>query len=170
MTTTKRRVFFSFHYERDNWRAEQIRELCMGSLFPNEKEPEQPGCESTIAEWIGAQLKTADCTVVLIGSETSDRGWVKYEIAKSWNDGKGVLGIDVHALPDEYGQHCFAGQNPFDEIIIDGRQLSSVVPVYKPRRANQADACDYINHNIAGWVENAILIRGQYPQSHVTAS
>jgi len=169
MNTTKRRVFLSFHYERDNWRAAQIRELCAGSLSANDRETENPGSESTIAEWIGAQLKTADCTVVLIGSETSDRGWVNYEIAKSWNDGKGVLGIDVHTLPDEYGQHCLVGQNPFDKIVIDGCRLSSIVPVYKPRQANDGDTYDYINRNIAYWVESAISIRDQYAQNHVRA-
>lgn len=170
MTTTTRQVFFSFHYERDHWRAAQIRELSAGSVFTNDQETENPGSESTIAEWIGTQLKTADCTVVLIGSETSYRRWVNYEIAKSWNDGKGVLGIDVHALPDEYGRHCLVGHNPFDKMIINGCRLSSIVPVYKPWHANDADASDHINRNIADWVENAILIRDQYMQSDVRAT
>lgn len=170
MTTKTRRVFFSFHYERDHWRAAQIRQLCVGSLCANDRETENPGSESNVVEWIDAQLKNADCTVVLIGSETADRRWINYEIVKSWSDGKGVLGIDIHSLSDERGQHCLVGQNPFDKIVINGRSLSNIVPVYKPWHANDADARDYINRHIADWVENAILIRDQYTQSHVRAT
>ena len=170
MTIATRRVFFSFHYEGDNWRAAQIRELCYGSLYANDRETEKPDTDSSVAQWIDAQLKSADCTVVLIGSETSDRRWVNYEIAKSWETGKGLLGIDVHALPDKYGEHCTAGQNPFAKIDIDGFSLSSIVPVYTPWHANDSDAREYINRNIADWVENAILIRSQYIQSHVRAT
>lgn len=38
--------------------------------------------------------------VVLIGEDTAKRKWVKYEIKKAWNEGKGVLGIYIHNLKD----------------------------------------------------------------------
>ncbi len=167
---SQRQVFFSFHYARDFHRAAQVRALCSGSLVANEWESRRPCHGSAVAQWIGAQLRTADCTVVLIGSETSDRGWINYEIAKSWNDGKGILGIDIHGLPDELGQQCSIGKNPFDNFVVDGCQLSSIVQVYDPWRTDSADACHVIDRNIAEWVEDAILTRDRYDQSYVRAT
>ena len=170
MTTAKRNVFFSFHYEGDNWRAAQIRELCAGFLSANDRETEKPRSEPAVAQWIDGQLKSADCTVVLIGTETSDRRWVNYEITKSWNGGKGLLGIDVHTLSDRHGEQSSAGQNPFDKIAVDGCSLSSIIPVYKPWHMNDSDTRDCISHNIADWIEDAILVRSRYAQNDARAT
>ena len=84
----RHRVFFSFHYDRDMWRVAQVRNNCAQSLIANDWESAKLGSSHSIAHWIEAQMGEAACTVVLIGSETSDREWVNYEICKSWNDEK----------------------------------------------------------------------------------
>lgn len=53
-----------------------------------------------IKKWINDNMDYRSCVVVLVGEETANRYWVKYEIKKAWNDGKGLLGIYIHNLKD----------------------------------------------------------------------
>ena len=114
---TKRQVFYSFHYKRDNWRAAKIRNIGVieGNKLAsdNDWEAVKRGGDSQIEKWIDEQLKSRSCTIVLIGEETDKRKWVQYEIKKSWNDGKGILGIHIHNLKDQYQRQSIKGINPF---------------------------------------------------------
>jgi hypothetical protein len=97
------------------------------------------------------------CVAVLVGEETANRPWVKYEIEKAWTDGKGLLGIYVHNLNCPRNGKCQKGPNPFDQFNFnDGRKLSSVVKCYNP---NSADAYNDIKDNIEDWIETAIVQR-----------
>ena len=91
-----RRVFFSFHYQRDIFRVSQIRNsgITKGGYeesgfidHANWESLERQG-EQAVKCWIDEQLAGASVTVVLIGSETFDRQWVNYEIQQSYADGK----------------------------------------------------------------------------------
>src|SRR5689334_8475585 len=103
-----RRVFFSFHYERDIFRVSQIRNSGMirekyeraGFIDHADWESLERQGEDAIKRWINGQLSGASVTVVLIGAETFDRKWVNYEIQQSYSDGKGMLGIYIHQLKD----------------------------------------------------------------------
>ena len=89
-----RRVFFSFHYEADNWRTSQVRNIGVVEgnrpVTDNKWEEIKRGGAKAIQNWIDGQLTGKSCTIVLIGAATAGRKWIKYEIEKSWNDGKGV--------------------------------------------------------------------------------
>jgi hypothetical protein len=91
-----RRVFYSFHYKPDNWRASQVRNIGViegnKPVSDNDWEKVKKGGDKAIQNWIDDQLKGRSCTIVLIGEKTAGRKWIKYEIEKSWNSGKGVLG------------------------------------------------------------------------------
>ena len=131
-----RKVFYSFHYDADNVRASQIRNMGVieGNLLAtdNDWETIKRGGERAIQNWIDNQLSGCSCTVVLIGAETAGRKWIKYEIEKSWNDGKGVLGIYIHNLRDFNGYQTRQGRNPFDDFTMkrDSSKLSSIVQTY----------------------------------------
>ena len=168
MTTPKRRVFFSFHYELDAWRAGQIRNA--GALDGNEPvtdnhwETIRRGGDAAIQRWIDDEIRTRSCTVVLIGSETSEREWVRYEITKSWNDRKGVVGFYIHNLEDHWGQQSRQGKNPFDAVTFNGsgKPLSCAVKAYNPKSNDSRTVYRIITRNLADWVEEAIRIRRQY--------
>ena len=162
----RHRIFFSFHYALDAWRVAQVRKHCARSLIANDWESAKLRSKSSIAHWIDTQMGPAECTLVLIGSETSDREWVNYEVSKSWNDGKGILGIYIHALRDQYGKKSFQGTNPLEKVATDEFRLSDVVKTYQPRHEDRGDVCSYINRNIAGWIEDAILIRNQCAEGY----
>ena len=162
MTMRQQQVFLSFHYERDVWRAAQIRSHGISRLACNDWEPSKINSDDAIAQWIDNQMRPASCTVVLIGSETANRDWINYEIEKSWKDGKGLFGIYVHNILDHNGRQSPPGANPFDRIVTNERKLSHFVKVYDPTYSDSQQVCHYISDNMARWVEDALLIRNQH--------
>jgi len=136
-----KRVFFSFHYQRDIWRVNQIRKAHVvegtaaagfqdASLW---EETKRKGDEA-IKALIDKGLQGTSVTAVLIGSETSSRKYVKYEIDQSVKRGNSLLGIYIHNLKDVNGHTCQKGGNPFDNLYYDrnGQRiyLSSIYPTY----------------------------------------
>ena len=158
----KRQIFYSFHFDNDVFRVQQIRNI--GSLegsepvSPNTWESIKRGGDESIIRWIDENLKYKSCLVVLIGSDTANRKWVKYEIQKAWNDGKAVLGIYIHNLRCPRNGTSKQGNNPFDSFTLSdsGRKLSSVVSCYNP---NSFDAYNDIKNNLEFWIETAINSR-----------
>ena len=111
-----RRVFYSFHYKPDNWRAAMVRNI--RSIEENRPatdngwEAVKRGGDAAIKKWIADQMKFRSCTVVLVGPNTANRKWINHEIAKSWNDAMGVVGIHIHGLEDSNGNVSQMGRSP----------------------------------------------------------
>src|SRR2546427_6713694 len=126
-----RKVFFSFHYKPDNWRASQVRNagVVEGNtpVSDNDWETITDQGEGAIRNWIDAQLSGRSCAVVLIGTNTAGRKWINYEIEKAWNDAKGVVGVYIHNLKDSGGAQASKGSNPFAGFTIGSKQMSSIV-------------------------------------------
>lgn len=157
----KRQIFYSFHYANDVMRVQQIRNI--GALeenkpvSPNEWEEVRRKGEAGIRRWIDENMSYRSCVVVLVGEETANRPWVKYEIEKAWNDRKGLLGIHVHNLKCPRNGTSRKGPNPFDQFTLqNGRRLSSVVECYDPFFMN---AYADIANNLESWIEKAIAQR-----------
>ena len=116
-----RRVFFGFHYDRDNWRASQVRNSWItksgreaaGFWDAAAWEEVQGKGEDAIKQWIRKQLEGTSVTVVLIGAETSTRDYVKYEITQSWDRGNGLIGVYIHNQKDKNGRTDVKGADPF---------------------------------------------------------
>ena len=114
-----RRTFFSFHYERDVWRATVVRksaelkpdvvaDFIDASLW---EEAKRKG-DDQIKALIGQGLAGTSVTAVLIGSETASRRWVNYEIDKSIERGNGLFGIYIHNIKDQNRNTAPRGTNP----------------------------------------------------------
>jgi len=161
-----RRTFFSFHYERDAWRAGQVRNSWL--MKPDREsagfwdaakweEVKRKG-EAAIHAWIDEQLKNTSVTVVLIGAETSERKYVGYEIQQSYKRGNGMLGIYIHNIKDQNSLKDITGNNPFDNWSIqqNGQKvlLSSIYPTYDWVNDNGRD-------NISAWIEAAAKKAGK---------
>jgi hypothetical protein len=161
-----RKAFFSFHYDNDCWRTQQVRNIGFidGSkpVSANAWEEVRKGGDAAIEKWIANQLDGRSCTVVLVGAETADRPWVIHEIVKSWNLGKGVVGIRVHNLKDEARQQSVAGPNPFDKVTLGDTPLSSIVKLYRPISPISTEAYAAIAKGIASWIDEAIEIRNKF--------
>ena len=147
-----RHVFFSFHHQRDIWRVSQVRNSWVtqensvtGRFWDDASwESMKKRGDQAIKSWINRQMKGTSVTVVLIGAETSNRKYVKYEIQRSYEEDKGILGIRIHKLKDQYGHTDHWGQNPLD--ILNG--CGTVYKTY-----------DWISdngyYNIGDWIEEA---------------
>lgn len=174
--TEKRQVFFSFHYNRDAWRANQVRNMGVVTndepLSANDWEEVKKGGDDAIKKWIDQQLNMRSCTVVLIGQETASRPWIDYEIQKTWELGKGIVGICVHNLKDKDETQAPKGENPFAKFTVNGRPLTDVVKTYcNEEWADSKDVYATIQDNIAKWVEEAIDIRNaQSPEDSKIAN
>lgn len=159
-----RRVFYSFDYENDCWRASMVRNI--GVVLGN-----QPARDNTwesvklsndpaIMRWINEQMNGRSCTIVLIGAETANSRWVNYEIEQSLSSGKGLFGIRIHQLLDQNQETSIAGPDPFATLTLpDGRQLSSIIKTYDPPGANSKEVYAYISENLESWIEAAIETR-----------
>lgn len=161
-----RRVFFSFHFKNDCWRTGQVRNIgkIEGNkpISDNDWEEVKKKGDKEIEKWIDGQIKGKSCTVVLIGEKTSGRKWIKYEIKKSWELGKGIVGIKIHNLKDSDGNQSSEGRNPFENFTVNGKKLSDIVKVYKPPYKKSTNVYKNIEDNIESWVEEAISIRDNY--------
>lgn len=160
-----RKVFFSFHHQADQARAAQVRSVGIveGNNSVSDKEWAALSAkgETTIQRWIDSQLAGRQCTIVLIGAQTAGRRGIKYEIDRSWNDKKGLLGIYIHNIADAAGAKSPKGKNPFDDFTMKntGAKMSAIVKAYDPLPTDSRAVCNYISLNLAKWVEEAIRIR-----------
>jgi len=161
-----RRAFYSFHYKPDNWRASQVRNMGViegnKPATDNDWETIKRGGDAAIKRWINGQLQGKSVAIVLIGEKTAGRKWIKYEIEKAWNDGKGLLGIYIHNLKDKDGKQSSKGRNPFDDFNINGVSLAKIVMAYDPPYSTSTNVYAHIKDNLSDWIEKAIEIRRNY--------
>lgn len=138
------RTFFSFHYEKDVWRASNVRQSSALKTVPSDWieasiwEEAKSKTDVALQKLIADALLGTSVTAVLIGSETASRRWVNYEIEASERRGNGLLGIYIHNIKDRGGYPARKGSNP----------LPSKYATY-----------DWINDNgyanLGGWVDAA---------------
>jgi hypothetical protein len=146
-----RRVFFSFHYQRDIWRVNQIRSIpnvvgsaaagfSDGSLW---EESKKKG-DATIKALIDKGLEYTSVTVVCIGSQTAGRTYIDYEIDQSIARGNGIVAVQIHNLKDQAGHTDLSGSTP-------AKLLAKGYKVYT-----------YVDHASLGrWIEEAAQAAGR---------
>lgn len=120
-----RRVFFSFHYQRDLWRVNVVRNSGVvegvsaagfhdASLW---EETLKKG-DAAIKKLIDSGLDGTSVTVVLIGAETAGRKYVSYEIERSIARGNGILGILINNIKDKDGHADPTGPVPVSLVTF----------------------------------------------------
>jgi hypothetical protein len=156
-----RRVYFAFDYEdvkdfranvvRMSWVTQPDREAA-GFWDAADWEKVRKQDDDAIKRWINRQMEGASVTAVLIGTGTSGRRWVNYEIIKSYEDRKGLLGIYIHNIPDKYGYKAIKGGNPFGNIYIEpGGRREYFSTIYRTYDWVADDGYK----NFGNWVEDA---------------
>lgn len=155
-----RRAFFSFHYERDIWRASQIRNSWVtkpdretaGFWDAASWEEVKKKGDEYIKRWIENQLNGTSVTVVLIGAETNDRPYIDYEIQQSSKIGNGLLAIYIHNIKNQSGMIDAKGKNPFDYWYktINGQKI-----YFNQLYFTYDWVLNYGYNNLGAWVEKA---------------
>ncbi len=163
----KRQVFFSFEYDKDNWRAGQVRNMGKvddsSTFSDNDWEEVKSKSDTAIKAWIDSQIAKRSCIVVLVGATTSGRKWITYEIEKAYKLNKGIVGIYVHGLKDKDEKQTTKGSNPFYGVFTDGgKRLSSYVTCFDSIYSSSTYVYNDIKDNLEQLIENAIESAGTY--------
>jgi hypothetical protein len=156
-----RRVFFSFHYQRDVRRIQQVR----NSWVVRSTGEAQPFYDAAdfedakrraggIESWINKQLRGCSVTAVLYGRETFEREWVKYEIEQSYLQQMGILAIAIHGIKDPLNGTDPPGRNPLDHWQVRNKPFTQIYRSYDWVR-------DDGYNNIGSWIERAARDAGR---------
>lgn len=131
-----KRTFFSFHYQDViDFRANVVRKSWVtqdredaGFFDASIWEKSQKEGDLALKRLINGGLDGTTATAVLIGTETYERRWVRYEIMKSISLGKPLLGIHINGIKDKSENTKAKGENPFEYLRLtfsqDGKHVS----------------------------------------------
>jgi hypothetical protein len=124
-----RHTFFSFHYNKDVMRAQVIKNAWVtqnrvDSGFFDKSAFEKAKVESpqNLKRFLTGKLDGTSVTCVCVGAQTFARPWVRYEIIRSVQLGKGLLAIRLdnvkcaQSVKQELTGYEKSGANPFDHL------------------------------------------------------
>lgn len=133
-------MFFSFHYDRDIWRAQQVRSSYItqprdsaGFFDSSLQEAAKTQDEARLKALISEGLKGTSCTVVLIGAKTASRSYVHFEIAESKAKGNALIGVRIHQMKGSDERTDRRGANSFTSLDALGFYAPYVglkIPMY----------------------------------------
>lgn len=152
-------VFFSFHYEKDVNRANVVRNSWVirenkdaGFIDKAEFEKIKAKGDKAVYDWIDKQLIGTSVTAVLIGAETCNRDFIRYELQQSYKRGNKIIGIFIHNIKDmRTGLKSSKGNTTFGSLGKDflGKDIYF---------CQVAKTYDWINddgyNNFGKWIEN----------------
>lgn len=160
-----RKVFFSFHYTRDSHRVSQIRNCnTVSQHFDRTPFLDRAVWESikrngsqAVKTWIDNNMYGTSVVALCFGLETYKRPWVKYELEKAHNEGRGIVAIDMGGMKNLQSQSDVSGPNPLDYVFDSiGIQLFCNSK-YKTYHWINNDG----RNNIDKWIENAAIAVGR---------
>ncbi|GAA0455696.1 TIR domain-containing protein [Alkalibacillus silvisoli] len=137
-----KRVFFSFHYQdvidfranvvRNHWFTKPGREdagFFDASLWEDAKKQGDP----SIKRLINDGIQNTSATVVLVGSQTYNRRWVRYEIIKSLQKGNRLIAIHINSIKGRDGCVKVSGPNPFEYLGVRYSDNGNRLELYEYR-------------------------------------
>jgi len=122
-----RRTFFSFHYTADVWRAQNVRncwvikpddQVADGFFDSSVFESSKKESDDALKNFLRDGLKNTSVTCVLSGTNTFERRWVRYEIARSVIRGNGLLTVYIHNVENKDKEKATKGKNPLDYVGV----------------------------------------------------
>jgi len=134
-----KRVFFSFHYQdvidlranvvRNHWLLKDDREAA-GFYDASVWETAKKDSPLAVKRLINKSIANTSNTCVLIGTDTFERRWVRYEIIKSMASGNHLFGIHINKIKGRDQLTKNFGKNPFDflgfEYSADGTKIHPI--------------------------------------------
>lgn len=169
-----RRVFFSFHHQKDSWRVGQVRNSWLAKKGESNKfmdaaaweEVKRKG-DTNVKAWIDHELNGTGVTVILIGQETASRPFVKYEVEESFRRKNGLLGIHIHGIKSSDKKTSRKGRNPLDDFfaMVEHSFLGIFGHKIEKRYSEIFQTFDWVQddgrRNMAGWIEEAARRAGR---------
>jgi hypothetical protein len=171
-----RKVFFSFHYQNDIFRVNVVRHHSLTKTGYSDSgyfdhslwEKAKSQSPQHLQNMINDGLQNTTVSVILIGSETANRPWVKYEIEQAIKRGNGFIGICIHNIKcAKTVSPSLMGPNPLDLHFCKAPQVSdlsymgdSIVPLSRIYSTYDWVDDDGYN-NFQDWVEAAARKAGK---------
>lgn len=155
-------VFYSFYYANDWWRVNTIKRMGVIEGQPvldsQDWESVKRQGDDGIWRWIKRQMAGKEAVVVLVGSGTANRPWVRKEIAYAWDNCIPLCGVRIHGLKDQDQRTSTPGADPFAKVSLkNGGTIADYIEPYNPSgRDSQAVYAD-IKSSLPGLVQNAYL-------------
>jgi len=122
-----KRVFFSFHYRdvidfranvvRQHWLTKPNRQAA-GFFDASIWESAKKRGTIVVKRLINSGLDGTSVTCVLIGSQTYNRQWVRYEILKSFKKGNSILAVHINPIKGKDGKTKTKGPNPLSYVGV----------------------------------------------------
>ncbi|MDR3213647.1 MAG: TIR domain-containing protein [Azoarcus sp.] len=122
-----KRVFFSFHYKdvvdfranvvRNHWMTKPDRES-RGYYDASIWESARKQGDIALKRLINDGLEQTSNTCVLIGSQTFERPWVRYELLKSFKKGNHIFGVHINSIRAKDGTTKNKGANPLEYVAV----------------------------------------------------
>lgn len=135
-----KRVFFSFHYQdvidfranvvRNHWMTKPDREEA-GYFDASVWETARRQGETALKRLINGALENASNTCVLIGSDTYERPWVRYEILKSFRRGNHMFAVYINGIKGKDGTIKALGLNPFSQVGVTFSEDGSTATLWE---------------------------------------
>lgn len=155
-------VFYSFHYANDWWRVNNIKSMGVIEGQPvlesQDWESVKRQGEDAIWSWIKRQMSGKDAVVVLVGSDTAQRRWVRKEIAYAWDNGIPLCGVRIHGLKDENRQTDRAGVDPFAQVLLEGGgTVGDYIKSYSPSGGDSQTIYADIKSTLPSLVDHAYV-------------
>lgn len=120
-----RRTFFSFHYNADVSRANVVKNSWVtrdredsGFFDSSAFERAQRTDDNVLKAFLNNAMDGSSVVCVLVGAETANRRWVRYELQRAIWECKGLLAVRIHTIANLSSQTAIAGSNPFDLIGV----------------------------------------------------
>ncbi|WP_213773026.1 TIR domain-containing protein [Bradyrhizobium sp. dw_78] len=122
-----KRVFFSFHYQdvidfranvvRQHWMTKPDREEA-GFFDASIWESARRTGSVALKRLINSGLDGTSVTCVLVGSQTYERPWVRYEILKSFRKGNTLLAVQINSIKGKDQRTKTNGPNPLEYVGV----------------------------------------------------
>jgi hypothetical protein len=164
-----KRVYFAFHYQDViDFRANVVRNH--NALTDAQKagyfdasiwETAKKTSDLALKRMINSELTGTSVTVVLVGSQTYERRWLRYEIIKSVEKGNVMLGVHINGIKGKDGQTKVYGPNPFDYL---GLSISHDGQTASPFEWNGASWVQYADLGNFRIPQVAVAERGKFLQ------
>ncbi|MDN5201198.1 TIR domain-containing protein [Fulvivirgaceae bacterium BMA10] len=134
-----KRVFFSFHYQdvidfrantvRNHWLTKKDREVA-GFFDASIWESAKKTGDTAVKRLINKGISNTSNTCVLVGSNSFERRWVRYEIFKSIYEGNHVFAVHINKIKGKDQKVKAYGNNPFEYLGLEfSKDGKSVKPI-----------------------------------------
>lgn len=150
-----KRVFFSFHYQDViDFRANVVRQHKLtkdksaGYFDASIWETAKRTSDLALKRLIHGELENTSVTAVLIGSETFERRWVRYEIFRSVWKGNKIIGIHINKINGRDQKTKNYGNNPFDYLGLKFSADGTKAQPIEYKRTSWGDSRDYDEYKL----------------------